>query len=218
MFSKATFLSFASSSLAHGALIVGIGGLHTPASVQVQPAPTSMELILSKGENTQGFGLPKEKKQKAVVKKKTPIKEEIKTIPSSKITAATISKKEIKTKQPQQQKNKPTQARAVPGHDIGPQQTGTNLKTHGPCIDQNFPPKYPRWARRQGFEGTTLLNVSISKEGKAQKVEVQTSSGHLILDNAAIKAVKKWKFYPAKKVGLSVPSQLLVPVVFQIKG
>ncbi len=210
MLSKASLLSFIGSSVAHGALIVGIGGLHTPASVQVQPAPISMELILSKGENAQGLGVILEQPDLRSQSKQD-------SSPTAQNDATIKVEKETKQNKPVQ-KNSAEQARAVPGNDIGPIHSGANIKTHGPCIVNNFPPKYPRWARRQGYEGTSLLRVLISKDGKAQKIEIKESSGYSILDQAAIKTVNQWKFYPAKKMGINRSSQMLIPIVFEIKG
>jgi protein TonB len=46
---------------------------------------------------------------------------------------------------------------------------------------------YPETARLQGWEGTVQLFVELSGEGRVEDVRVISSSGHAILDNAAIK-------------------------------
>ena len=46
---------------------------------------------------------------------------------------------------------------------------------------------YPETARQQGLEGTVQLFVELSVDGSVEDVRVITSSGHAVLDNAAIK-------------------------------
>ena len=50
----------------------------------------------------------------------------------------------------------------------------------------NPPPAYPRMSRRMGEQGTVLLRVFISAEGRAEKAEIRTSSGYARLDEAAV--------------------------------
>ncbi|MDR0379207.1 MAG: TonB family protein [Candidatus Accumulibacter sp.] len=46
---------------------------------------------------------------------------------------------------------------------------------------------YPEQARRLGFEGTVTLFVEVSGDGRVEDVRVVASSGHSILDNAAVR-------------------------------
>jgi protein TonB len=46
---------------------------------------------------------------------------------------------------------------------------------------------YPEPARRLGIEGTVTLYVELADDGRVEDVRVVESSGHAILDNAAIK-------------------------------
>jgi len=78
-------------------------------------------------------------------------------------------------------------------------------------------PEYPRRARRMGWQGTTLLRVLVDSEGMSRVVEISTSSGYAVLDQAAAKAVKKWRFRPARSGNAPVESWVKVPVVFDLK-
>src|SRR5690606_9948978 len=60
-------------------------------------------------------------------------------------------------------------------------------------------PEYPAAALRRGYEGKVLLRVQVSAEGLAKTVEIAQSSGRDILDEAAVKTVRKWRFVPAMK-------------------
>ncbi|TAN66665.1 MAG: energy transducer TonB [Methylobacter sp.] len=78
----------------------------------------------------------------------------------------------------------------------------------------NPKPKYPGIATSRGWEGTVRLLVKVSVEGDSEEVTVQRSSGYESLDEAAIEAVEKWKFIPAKRGETPVASTVIVPINF----
>lgn len=80
-----------------------------------------------------------------------------------------------------------------------------------------FKPEYPREARRAGWEGTTLLKVHVDRRGESDRITVDRTSGFDLLDDAAVKAVRRWKFHPARNRGKPVASWVKVPVVFKLK-
>jgi protein TonB len=80
----------------------------------------------------------------------------------------------------------------------------------------NPKPEYPRIARSRGWQGKVLLKVQVSAEGYSYAVAIQQSSGHETLDEAAVDAVKKWKFIPAKRGETPVASSVLVPIIFKL--
>lgn len=80
----------------------------------------------------------------------------------------------------------------------------------------NPPPRYPRLARREGYEGRVLLRVRISADGRCLAVQVARSSGYAILDRAAAEAARDWRFRPATRGGCAVASELTVPVRFRL--
>ena len=57
-------------------------------------------------------------------------------------------------------------------------------------------PKYPRKALKKGLEGKPTVKVWILKSGNVEKVELIISSGINSIDNAALEAAQKSKFYP----------------------
>ncbi len=78
-------------------------------------------------------------------------------------------------------------------------------------------PSYPQAARRMGFQGKVVLNVEVLATGRAGQVQLHTSSGHEILDNAALQTVKTWHFSPARRLGQAVTEWFLVPVKFSLE-
>ncbi len=82
----------------------------------------------------------------------------------------------------------------------------------------NPKPKYPSVATSRGWEGTVRLLVKVSVEGDSEEVTVQRSSGYDVLDEAAIEAVEKWKFIPAKRGDTPVSSSVVVPINFVLNN
>jgi TonB family protein len=77
-------------------------------------------------------------------------------------------------------------------------------------------PKYPERARREGWEGTTLLRVLVDRQGKSKVIQISQSSGFALLDGAALEAVEKWRFYPAKNGNGAVESWVRIPILFRL--
>ncbi len=77
-------------------------------------------------------------------------------------------------------------------------------------------PTYPRFAREQGWHGTTVLRIRVGPTGQVTSVSTQKSSGYPILDESANQAVKQWKFLPAKNGEFEVASIVDLPIRFDL--
>ena len=82
---------------------------------------------------------------------------------------------------------------------------------------KNPAPPYPPQSRRIGEEGKTVLRVLVGADGRAQQVELRTSSGSSRLDDSALRTVRGWKFVPAHRGGVAIDSWVLVPIVFRLE-
>jgi TonB family protein len=60
-------------------------------------------------------------------------------------------------------------------------------------------PAYPEAARADRLEGVVVCSVTVGKNGRTSDPAVEQSSGHAILDNAALDALKKARFAPARR-------------------
>ena len=78
-------------------------------------------------------------------------------------------------------------------------------------------PPYPMVARRMSWEGKVILNVEVLAEGACGAVNVFRSSGHEVLDNAAMTTVKTWRFIPAKRAGRAFTQRFKVPINFSLE-
>jgi protein TonB len=82
----------------------------------------------------------------------------------------------------------------------------------------NPAPTYPPLSRRKGEEGRALLRVLVSETGEATEVQLEKSSGSERLDQAAIDAVKNWRFIPARKGSQALSAYVLVPIKFSLNS
>ena len=76
--------------------------------------------------------------------------------------------------------------------------------------------EYPALSRRVREQGRVLLRVLIGRDGRAEVVEVQTSSGSPRLDEAAIKAAREALYRPYSENGVAIPVWALVPTLFEL--
>lgn len=82
----------------------------------------------------------------------------------------------------------------------------------------NTPPAYPAMSKRLEEEGIVLLRVWVKVDGTAGEVKVVTSSGYSRLDVAALNAVKRWKFEPARQGDTVLATWVRVPVRFELRS
>lgn len=80
----------------------------------------------------------------------------------------------------------------------------------------NPAPEYPEQALDRGWEGSVILRVKVLPNGSPDSVTVKQSSGKKILDSAALRTVKQWKFSPALKGKMPVEGWVDVPIHYQL--
>ena len=78
-------------------------------------------------------------------------------------------------------------------------------------------PLYPQVARKEGWEGTVVLRITIGTGGDVENVTTQTSSGHPALDESAAQSVKTWQFDPAKDGDVPISTSVDLPVRFDLE-
>lgn len=119
-------------------------------------------------------------------------------------------------------------AKRPPRTDLAERRTGetTSATTErGPAtqpprpaqgVSLNAPPEYPEEARLQGWHGRVVLAVTVAPDGAVTDLRVQSSSGHALLDEAAMRAVRRWRFEPGRRGGVPVTAAAVVPVRFRL--
>lgn len=82
----------------------------------------------------------------------------------------------------------------------------------------NAPPVYPQGSRIRNEQGRATLQVTIDPTGRAADVRIMVSSGFPALDQAAIEAVRRWRFEAALREGQPVLSTVAIGITFQLEG
>jgi len=80
----------------------------------------------------------------------------------------------------------------------------------------NPPPIYPDAAQDRNWQGLVMLKVHVLGDGHPDSVTVSQSSGHQILDDAAVKTVTRWLFAPAKRGDTPIDGWANVPIDFKL--
>lgn len=92
---------------------------------------------------------------------------------------------------------------------------GTSVKvTFQPDV-QDY---YPEVSRRNNEEGRPVVKICVNAAGKIDSVEIASPSGHPLLDEAALKVAKAFRFKPATSEGRPVASCPTLPVRFVLHG
>lgn len=81
----------------------------------------------------------------------------------------------------------------------------------------NPPPLYPESARRRRQQGTVVISASVSAQGLVTALRLRDSSGFPALDEAALAAVRHWRFAPATRGGAPVAAQGYVELPFVLR-
>jgi protein TonB len=85
-----------------------------------------------------------------------------------------------------------------------------------PQVIVQIPPEYPDMARMAELEGVVMVQIGVNEFGDV--VEANVVQGIEGLNQAAVEAVYKWKFRPAKQRDIPVPVRIVVPIRFTLRG
>ncbi len=78
------------------------------------------------------------------------------------------------------------------------------------------PPVYPRQSIARDEEGVVLVRALVDPLGVPQRVVVHKGSGFPLLDDAALEAVRRWRFEPMVRDGRATSAWVQVPVRFRL--
>lgn len=79
-----------------------------------------------------------------------------------------------------------------------------------------IPPKYPRVASRRGIEGVVTVSFIITKEGTVRDPKVVKAEPANVFNDAALAAIRKWKFKPKLVDGQAVERQATQEIEFKL--
>jgi protein TonB len=93
---------------------------------------------------------------------------------------------------------------------------GGALLSAKPRYRVNPAPEYPIASSRRREEGVVMVQVRVDANGAPSAISLAASSGYPLLDAAALDAVRRWTFDPARAAGAPVSSLVTVPVRFSL--
>ncbi|MEZ8120794.1 TonB family protein [Vibrio splendidus] len=192
---------------------------------QAEPKPVEPKAV----EPKQAKPTPK---KKAITNKPQPKKVEKKVV-EKKVEKKPVTQKKVVKKERPELKSKPTpQPEKLADKKVDrnlaesanqPQEVNQGVSNQEPVLvtkpsfsSRPTPPNYPRQARRRGVEGVATYEVWLDAEGKQIKQALVNSSGALMLDNAALDAIKQWKFSPHTVNGRAIAHRVQIPVRFRL--
>lgn len=86
-----------------------------------------------------------------------------------------------------------------------------------PVPVKSVAPVYPAEMKREGASGIVMVKVQIDENGDVIDRAVSKST-RAEFDEAALEAVAKWKFKPARKSGVAVKATVTIPIKFSAGG
>jgi protein TonB len=75
---------------------------------------------------------------------------------------------------------------------------------------------FPAAARSRGWEGRVLVRIKVGADGSCGQASVERSSGHDMLDEAALDAVCNGRYAPKKQNGRPVDGWITIPFDFKL--
>jgi len=117
--------------------------------------------------------------------------------------------------QAQPQQKPPRPIGGIPSRASLAQSPGESAQD-APSIVFNPPPDYPIEAQQRRWQGLVLLRFQVTTEGRVADLEVLATSGHALLDAAAVRAVRQWVFEPARQSGRPVSVTVRLPLRFRL--
>jgi periplasmic protein TonB len=85
-----------------------------------------------------------------------------------------------------------------------------------PVVVKQVMPVWPDSAKTAGLEGTVIIKVWVTKDGKVRKAVVINSDAQ-IFNAAAITAVEQWVFTPALQQNKPIDMWVAIPFKFKLK-
>jgi protein TonB len=88
--------------------------------------------------------------------------------------------------------------------------------TQDPRYADAFRPAYPPALQRQGLEGSVTVRIGIDENGRVISVEMVQATNKVFFQETRTQALRHWRFRPATRDGIAVPSEQTLTVHFQL--
>jgi protein TonB len=102
----------------------------------------------------------------------------------------------------------------LPGSITRPELLKQGTVTGGRLL-YRIEPEYPQLAKQQRLQGNIVLTARVLKDGRVD--HIKRVSGSPLLENAAITAVRQWKYEPYKLNGQPQEVDISITVQFRLR-
>lgn len=218
---NANCLFFSLALALHLALIAGAYVWHERTLVQASPLPLTVSLTVPAAPApaeppsvapapTQAKRTPKRERARP----KAPAKPQ-----AAPKQAAAPASKPAEPPSPQD----PTNPAAVsePAPEAAPAvqaQAKTDVSVNASYVATETAKWYPGLSKRYGEQGTVVVRVYVSADGRAERVELRKRSDYPLLDEAAIGLARSLKYNPATVGGNPVADWVDIPITFRLRN
>jgi TonB family protein len=104
---------------------------------------------------------------------------------------------------------------APPPPPLAPPPAGSSVEPA--VLVEKVDPAYPEAAVRAAVEGSVVLDIGIDEDGRVTDAQV-TRGLPFGLSEAAVDAVRQWRYRPARGPGGAIPSRKSVRILFTLRG
>lgn len=225
--------SFLASCAVHGVLLFGTAGaVIQSAKYEVEAGSGGMEVSLIAAPPLPAASAPAgavtvpeaPKEEEAPIEPPKPDDWTLESVPLPEPQTAPAAEAPPQPEQPSDAKVAETPSSAVgDGSSPVPGNDPTTLYFSGGAVSgkhgrfSNPAPPYPYAAIRAQQEGVVTLQAVIDNTGRPLSVEIIAGSGFPLLDESALRTVRRWKFDPAHIGFLPVQSTIVIPIRFVLE-
>jgi protein TonB len=160
-----------------------------PATIVIEPTPPAMEEVKEEAEEPDDVDL-----------------EETEEEPDSEIQPSEVPPPPAAPAQATPPPPAPVDSTTRPS-SLSAEGASSQGVTDAARLQSYIRPIYPPGARARGEEGSVTVRAVVTSAGKAQTAEVVRSSGYPALDQAAMNAVRRARFIPARKGRMPIESE-----------
>jgi protein TonB len=101
----------------------------------------------------------------------------------------------------------------APSLDMGKARSHSQLRQ----VEGNPVPAYPKEALKKKWEGRTEVVYYVNPAGFVEKIQLKNSSGHSVLDNAALRALARYRYYPGQEGWVRHPVEFVLDFDKEVK-
>ncbi len=107
----------------------------------------------------------------------------------------------------------------LPGLGRGSSTAGAGQAFDQPLLPlQRIPPTYPRWAAQRRLEGWVKVAFTVDARGQVSEAEVVAAEPSGVFDQAALRAIRQWRFQPPTRDGEPVAQRAVQILKFKLEG